>query len=383
METSEFSNNQPSFSDAELLPVSGSTCDCYRVKLYGKLHFMKRLKPELMTDPRYVLALQKEFETGYRLDYPHLVRYLSKGDDYLLTEYVDGETLKQFVISHPGYFKSRKNANRFLSQLLEVVGYLHQHQIVHLDLKPDNILITRIGHDVKLTDLGFCYSDVFIDTTGRTDHYAAPEQVEGKNIDERTDIYAIGKMLETLPLPSIYNKVKNRCLQEDPLKRYQSAEEMLNQLPNEKLYNRWWLALVPVFAVVLALWFYDSSKPMIENNIDNAVDSIITSSAKPDSVFETTKPSAPNAKEKSQVDDHLMSDIKKAVEANFATVLDAHQDSLRRSRNPFYSAGTYLKELNLISVKQLSAKYTKTDKEYIVKSIDDYTLKLIDSLSKE
>ena len=383
METSEFSNNQPSFSDAELLPVSGSTCDCYRVKLYGKLHFMKRLKPELMTDPRYVLALQKEFETGYRLDHPHLVRYLSKGDDYLLTEYVDGETLKQFVISHPDYFKSRKNANRFLSQLLEVVGYLHQHQIVHLDLKPDNILITRIGHDVKLTDLGFCYSDVFIDTTGRTDHYAAPEQVEGKNIDERTDIYAIGKMLETLPLPSIYNKVKNRCLQEDPLKRYQSAEEMLNQLPNEKLYNRWWLALVPVFAVVLALWFYDSSKPMIENNIDNAVDSIITSSAKPDSVFETTKPSAPNAKEKSQVDDHLMSDIKKAVEANFATVLDAHQDSLRRSRNPFYSAGTYLKELNMISVKQLSAKYTKTDKEYIVKSIDDYTLKLIDSLSKE
>jgi len=383
METSEFSNNQPSFSDAELLPVSGSTCDCYRVKLYGKLHFMKRLKPELMTDPRYVLALQKEFETGYRLDHPHLVRYLSKGDDYLLTEYVDGETLKQFVISHPDYFKSRKNANRFLSQLLEVVGYLHQHQIVHLDLKPDNILITRIGHDVKLTDLGFCYSDVFIDTTGRTDSFAAPEQVEGKNIDERTDIYAIGKMLETLPLPSIYNKVKNRCLQEDPLKRYQSAEEMLNQLPNEKLYNRWWLALVPVFAVVLALWFYDSSKPMIENNIDNAVDSIITSSAKPDSVFETTKPSAPNAKEKSQVDDHLMSDIKKAVEANFATVLDAHQDSLRRSRNPFYSAGTYLKELNLISVKQLSAKYTKTDKEYIVKSIDDYTLKLIDSLSKE
>lgn len=383
METSEFSNNQPSFSDAELLPVSGSTCDCYRVKLYGKLHFMKRLKPELMTDPRYVLALQKEFETGYRLDHPHLVRYLSKGDDYLLTEYVDGETLKQFVISHPDYFKSRKNANRFLSQLLEVVGYLHQHQIVHLDLKPDNILITRIGHDVKLTDLGFCYSDVFIDTTGRTDHYAAPEQVEGKSIDERTDIYAIGKMLETLPLPSIYNKVKNRCLQEDPLKRYQSAEEMLNQLPNEKLYNRWWLALVPVFAVVLALWFYDSSKPMIENNIDNAVDSIITSSAKPDSVFETTKPSAPNAKEKSQVDDHLMSDIKKAVEANFATVLDAHQDSLRRSRNPFYSAGTYLKELNMISVKQLSAKYTKTDKEYIVKSIDDYTLKLIDSLSKE
>lgn len=383
METSEFSNNQPSFSDAELLPVSGSTCDCYRVKLYGKQHFMKRLKPELKTDPRYVSALEKEFETGYRLDHPHLVRYLSKGDDYLLTEYVDGETLKQFAISHPDYFKFRKNANRLLSQLLDVVGYLHQHQIVHLDLKPDNILITRIGYDVKLTDLGFCYSDVFPDTTGQTDNYAAPEQVEGKTIDERTDIYAIGKILETLPLPSIYNKVKNRCLQEDPLKRYQSAEEMLNQLPSEKLYNRWWLALIPVLAVVLALWFYDSPKPLIEENMDKVVDSIMTSPAKPDSMFETMKPSAPEAKKESQVNDYLMSDIKKAIEANFATVLDAHQDSLRRSRNPFYSAGTYLKELNMVSVQQLSAKYPQTDEEYIAKTIEQLTKERYNHLSEE
>ena len=383
METSEFSNNQPSFSDAELLPVSGSTCDCYRVKLYGKQHFMKRLKPELKNDPRYVSALEKEFETGYRLDHPHLVRYVSKGDGYLLTEYVDGETLKQFAISHPDYFKFRKNANRLLSQLLDVVGYLHQHQIVHLDLKPDNILITRIGYDVKLTDLGFCYSDVFPDTTGQTDNYAAPEQVEGKTIDERTDIYAIGKMLETLPLPSIYNKVKNRCLQEDPLKRYQSAEEMLNQLPSEKLDNRWWLALIPVLAVVLALWFYDSPKPLIEENMDKVVDSIMTSPAKPDSMFETMKPSAPEAKKESQVNDYLMSDIKKAIEANFATVLDAHQDSLRRSRNPFYSAGTYLKELNMVSVQQLSAKYPQTDEEYIAKTIEQLTKERYNHLSEE
>ena len=78
---------------------------------------MKRLKPELRTDPRYVSALQKEFETGYPLDHPHLVRYLSKGDDYLMTDYVDGENLKQFVATHPDYFKSRKNTNRFLTQL--------------------------------------------------------------------------------------------------------------------------------------------------------------------------------------------------------------------------------------------------------------------------
>ena len=199
MESSEFSDIQQTFPDAELLPVGGSTCDCYRVKLYGKLHFMKRLKPELRTDPRYVSALQKEFETGYRLDHPHLVRYLSKGDDYLMTEYVDGLTLGAFIEENPAYFKSVQNANRFLTQLLEVVGYLHQHQIVHLDLKPSNILITRIGHDVKLADLGYCYTDTYTDTMGQTDKYAAPEQIHGEQVDARTDIYAIGKLMESLP----------------------------------------------------------------------------------------------------------------------------------------------------------------------------------------
>lgn len=206
MESSEFSDIQQTFPDAELLPVGGSTCDCYRVKLYGKLHFMKRLKPEFRTDPRYVSALQKEFETGYRLDHPHLVRYVSKGDDYLMTEYVDGLTLGAFVEENPAYFKSVQNANHFLSQLLEVVGYLHQHQIVHLDLKPSNILITRIGHDVKLADLGYCYTDTYTDTMGRTDKYAAPEQIHGEQVDARTDIYAIGKLMESLPLPPIYKR---------------------------------------------------------------------------------------------------------------------------------------------------------------------------------
>lgn len=237
MESSEFSDIQQTFPDAELLPVGGSTCDCYRVKLYGKLHFMKRLKPELRTDPRYVSALQKEFETGYRLDHPHLVRYVSKGDDYLMTEYVDGLTLGTFVEENPAYFKSVQNANRFLSQLLEVVGYLHQHQIVHLDLKPSNILITRIGHDVKLADLGYCYTDTYTDTMGRTDKYAAPEQIHGEQVDARTDIYAIGKLMESLPCHPINNKVIARCTAPSPSDRYQTIEELQNALKPSAHFN--------------------------------------------------------------------------------------------------------------------------------------------------
>ena len=251
MESSEFSDIQQTFPDAELLPVGGSTCDCYRVKLYGKLHFMKRLKPELRTDPRYVSALQKEFETGYSLDHPHLVRYVSKGDDYLMTEYVDGLTLGAFIEENPAYFKSVQNANRFLTQLLEVVGYLHQHQIVHLDLKPSNILITRIGHDVKLADLGYCYTDTYTDTMGRTDKYAAPEQIHGEQVDARTDIYAIGKLMESLPCHHIYNKMIARCTAPRPSDRYQTIEELQNALKPSAHFNLLVMGVLLISMVLL------------------------------------------------------------------------------------------------------------------------------------
>lgn len=291
MDTSSFSDIQQIYPDAELLPVSGTTCDCYRVKLYGKLHFMKRLKPELRTDPRYVSALQKEFETGYRLDHPHLVRYVSNGDDYLLTEYVDGETLAQFAASHPEYFKSRKHADRFISQLLDVVGYLHQHQIVHLDLKPDNILITRIGHEVKLTDLGFCYTDTYTDTTGYTAKYAAPEQLSISNsqFSIQTDIYAIGKILQTLPNSHIYNKVIARCTATDPSNRYQSIEELQSALKRTVTHISLLLLLVVVIGLMTALFFFFQkpveSTTVIAETLSEQPADFVYHSPKPDTVI--------------------------------------------------------------------------------------------------
>ena len=166
MESSQFTDSQPQSESLESLEVQGATCDTFRVKLYGKLHFLKRLKPEYANDVRYKEAFRKEFETGYRLEHPHLVRYISLTDDGILMEYIDGETLTQRLATRPDYFKDRKNTDKFLRQLLDAVGYLHSHQVLHLDLKPDNILLTRINDDVKLIDLGCCYTDAFQDTTG-------------------------------------------------------------------------------------------------------------------------------------------------------------------------------------------------------------------------
>lgn len=252
MESSQFSDSQSRFDAIEQMEAQGATCDTFRVKLYGKLHFLKRLKSEYAGDIRYQEALRKEFETGYRLEHPNLVRYISLDNDSILMEYVEGETLSQRLATNPDYFKNRRNTDKFIRQLLDVIEYLHSHQVLHLDLKPDNILLTRINDDVKLIDLGCSYTDSFPDTTGHTNAYAAPEQLSiiQSPLSIQTDIYAIGKILERLPDHSIYNKVIARCTAEDPADRYQSVEDILHDVSHRK---RYWLVVVVLALIIVVL----------------------------------------------------------------------------------------------------------------------------------
>ena len=253
MDSSQFSDSQSKYDAIEQMDTRGATCDTFRVKLYGKLHFLKRLKAEYAGDIRYQEALRKEFETGYRLEHPNLVRYLSLDHDGILMEYVDGETLSQRLATNPDYFKSRKNTDKFVSQLLDALGYLHSHQVLHLDLKPDNILFTRINDDVKLIDLGCCYTDSFPDTQGYTSEFAAPEQLSIIHcpLSIQTDIYAFGKVLDLLPSSYIYNKVIARCTAECPEDRYQSVGEILRDIDSKRSLSRYVAAFI-VFVAVLA-----------------------------------------------------------------------------------------------------------------------------------
>ena len=277
MDASQFSDNQPRFEAIEQMETQGATCDTFRVKLYGKLHFLKRLKPEYAGDIRYQEALRKEFETGYRLEHPNLVRYLSLDKDGILMEYVDGETLSQRLAKNPDYFKQRKNTDKLVRQLLSVLQYLHSHQVLHLDLKPDNILLTHINDDVKLIDLGFCYTDTFADTQGHTNAFAAPEQLAGEKVDARSDIYAFGKILELLPDHSIYNKVIARCTAEHPEDRYQSVEEIMHAINHQRRYFLWVAVIVfcaALLSVGLALLTHQKNEPAVIEKM--VVDSVVT-----------------------------------------------------------------------------------------------------------
>lgn len=253
--TSKFQDIQgcnTGFEHAEPMRSNGATCNTYRLRLYGKQHFLKRLKPDLASDPRYVEAFKKEFLTGYNLNHPNLVGYVQQGNDslgpYMLLDYVDGETLSERLNNSPSYFANKENRSKFLRQLLSCLSYLHSNQVVHLDLKPDNIILTRVGNDVKLLDLGFCYTDGYDNTMGMSDNFAAPEQKDGSGkVDARTDIYAVGKILQLIhpKSPYIY-----RCINPDKSKRFQSADEMLSTLGRND--NRRWIF---ISAMILAILF--------------------------------------------------------------------------------------------------------------------------------
>lgn len=389
MDSSSFSDIKQTYPDAELLPVSGSTCDCYRVKLYGKFHFMKRLKPELRTDPRYVSALQKEFETGYRLDHPHLVRYISKSEDYLLTEYIDGENLKAFAISHPDYFKSRKNADRILSQLLDVVNYLHQHQIVHLDLKPENIIVTRIGHEVKLTDLGYCYTDTYTDTMGRTDKYAAPEQLSNNLVDARTDIYAIGKILQTLPCAHIYNKVIARCTADDPANRYQTVEELQNALHTSSRLLLTGLALLLVILMFLGGYFMFSwhepqvapqpqlqPKPVEQplSTTPEIEDSVTPIKSATPQTKHNVSPEKPAPRSTSE---QLKADIAAAVLPKFNATIGALPDSVTPGSEQWAQAGWALEHELSNTLQELILSHQDIPMQTIAQEYNSYLQSLI------
>lgn len=201
----EAASQSPS-SSIELLGFPkqrGSMCEVCRVRRFGKHLLLKRLHSRHAHSAQHQQAFRKEFETGYLLEHPNLVRYMEWDEDedgpFMLLEYVDGWTLGEFLQENGGYFNQPDHERLFVEQMLSVLSYLHSHQVIHLDIKPDNILISRIGKKVKLIDLGCSYSDSFAGTEGLNRDFAAPEQLQATadhRVVPQTDLYALGKILE-------------------------------------------------------------------------------------------------------------------------------------------------------------------------------------------
>jgi serine/threonine protein kinase len=160
---------------------------------------IKVLNPLLTKDAHFTERFRQEAKVQASLVHPNIVslfNYFQEEENYcMVMEFADGETLKH-MISSKGPIPEQR-AIWILSQMLEAVGFAHKRGIIHRDIKPGNILLTK-DDTVKILDFGIAkiLQDKGITKTGTkmgTIYYMSPEQIKAvKDIDYRTDIYSIG-----------------------------------------------------------------------------------------------------------------------------------------------------------------------------------------------
>ena len=237
IEDSEFTT-QPSADNGEVLLGSGGTADCYKRIIGNHAYCIKRPKPQYWQSDDYMNLFRKEFELGIELEHPNIVRYFDYGEDekgpFIKMDFVDGDGLDEFVAKHPDFLKDSRNRQRLLNELLDALAYLHGKRMLHLDLKPSNILITNNGHHVKLVDLGFAWTDGYLHDAGFSRDYCAPEQLTNKveQISPATDIYALGRIMQRFRLAP--SAVIKKCLKEQPEDRFQSIAEVQKAIVRPK-----------------------------------------------------------------------------------------------------------------------------------------------------
>lgn len=222
----------------------------------GRRIIIKRLKAEYRSLPEYRTLLAKEFEIGYQLSHSNIVQTVAfetmpEGDEAIILEYIDGITLSQAA----GSLK-RGEALKIVCELCDAMHYMHSHQIIHRDIKPENIMLTHNGQNVKLIDFGLADSDshtIFKQPAG-TRSYASPEQLAGERLDNRSDIYALGIIINQLLHDRHSRRVAARCMEEHRELRYSNALEVKQALQRPRYVMLYASIALAVVAIVISLY---------------------------------------------------------------------------------------------------------------------------------
>jgi Tol biopolymer transport system component len=291
---------------------------------------VKVLAPNLSGNPEYRQRFEREARTVAALSHPHICPVYDIGAhdglDYLVMEYLEGENLAARIAKGP---LPIDEALRYAVQIADALDQAHRHGVVHRDLKPGNIMLTKAG--AKLLDFGLAkvyepragasgsltaLPTATTPLTGQglivgTLQYMAPEQLEGREADARTDIFAFGLVLYEMiagkrafearsqaavissimtsdapPLSSLNSAVPpaldhvvTACIAKDPDARWQTASDVLLQLKwiaeagsragvpapvvaRRKQHNLAWSALaVSVCVAILLAWLHFSERP--------------------------------------------------------------------------------------------------------------------------
>ena len=232
----------------------------YRCQSEGRYYVLKALQPDYRGQQVYEEMLRKEYEIGAALKHPNIREYYDLFEHPLLgncirMEWVDGSPLAADAVL------PKSVRRRLLSQLLDAVAYMHLHQVIHRDLKPDNILVTRNGQNVKLIDFSLADSDSYsiLKASAGTPLYASPEQLEGRKGDCRSDIYSLGVILSEFAENKRQRAVVAKCLRVRSEQRYGCVEELRKAyFPSVK--NRLLLMLAVLVLILSGVGFILTSR---------------------------------------------------------------------------------------------------------------------------
>jgi len=217
---------------------------------------IKILFARLCEEPDILRRFERESVVIARLSHPNIVHVIDKGQAsnryYFVMEYVDGTSLREVIDSDKIALRTKLD---MLAQVCKALDYAHKNGVIHRDIKPANILIDRQGNP-RVADFGIAQivgtpetemtsSDVIMGTLS----YMSPEQkVSSTNVDQTTDIYAMGVMIYEIlvgkkPLgrfklpselkPSLgtkFDEIIQKCLAQEPKDRYQTAAALKNAI---------------------------------------------------------------------------------------------------------------------------------------------------------
>ncbi|MBQ8821411.1 MAG: Stk1 family PASTA domain-containing Ser/Thr kinase, partial [Lachnospiraceae bacterium] len=247
---------------------TGGMSDVYKAKCHKLNRFVavKVLKQEFCENANFVSKFRIEAQAAAGLMHPNIVNVYDVGEEggihYIVMELVEGITLKKYIEKKARL--SYKEAVSIAIQICMGIEAAHNNHIIHRDIKPQNIIISKDGK-VKVTDFGIAKaatSNTITSNVMGSVHYTSPEQARGGYSDEKSDIYSLGISLfemltgrvpfngettvaiaikhiqEELPLiqdyvmevPSSVEGIVQKCCQKSPDRRYQSMAELIADL---------------------------------------------------------------------------------------------------------------------------------------------------------
>ena len=186
----------------EIIGVGGTAvvykAKCHRLNRYVAV---KILKEEFASDQEFRRQFHEEAQAVAMLSHPNIVNIYdvsrSGNVDYIVMELIDGITLKEYL-SRRGRL-SPKEVTVFATQIARALEHAHDHNIIHRDIKPQNIMLLRDG-TVKVADFGIAHFAARENTYSKGEaigsvHYVSPEQARGSYVDNRTDLYSLGVVM--------------------------------------------------------------------------------------------------------------------------------------------------------------------------------------------